>query len=99
MKLEEALKKVREENLTKGELENYHLALSGLLADMKIEVSQLKKEKAMFMVQKEAQESIANRKVSWDATPRGQRLLEMIGNAGATKTMVDSIKSRLYTIY
>lgn len=99
MRLDEALKKVREENLTKTELESYHLALSGLHADMKQEIATLKKEKAIFMSQKDTQESIANRKVLWEATTQGQRLLEMIGHAGATSTMLSSLKSRLYSQY
>lgn len=99
MELAEALKKVREDNLTKTELEGYHLSLSGLLADMKLEVASLKKEKAIFMAGKAQGESIANRKVAWEATKQGQRLLEMIGHVGATKTMLDSLKSRLYSQY
>lgn len=99
MKLEEALQKVREENMTKTELENYHLALSGLLADMKQEIASLKKEKAIFMSRRGQGESVVSRKIDWDATDRGQRLIEMEGKAGATSTMLGSIKSRLYTLY
>ncbi len=99
MKLEEALKKVREENLDKQQLENYHLALSGLLADMKIEVASLEKEKAIFMSRKEAGQSVADRKTEWGGTSQGQRLIEMKGKVSATTTMVGSIKTRLYSIY
>ena len=99
MKLEDALKKVREENLDKQQLENYHLALSGLLADMKLEVASLEKEKAIFMAKKESGQSVADRKIEWGGTQQGQRLIEMKGKASATITMVGSIKTRLYSIY
>ena len=97
--LQDTLKKVREENLDKPQLEHYHLILSNLFGDIKREIASLKKERAMFMAGKDTQESIANRKVSWDATPSGQRLLELEGDASATRIMIDSVKSRLYSIY
>src|ERR1035437_1592144 len=99
MKLEEALIKVREENLSKDQLENYHLALSGLLADMKQEVASLEKLKAMFMARKEAGQSVADTKTQWGGTSEGQRLIEMKGNVSATNTMVGSIKTRLFSVY
>lgn len=100
MKLEEALKKVREENLDKQQLENYHLALSGLLSDMKMEVANLEKEQAIFMAKDFGEKmSVADRKVLWKATEKGQRLIEMKGKVSATTTMVGSIKTRLYSVY
>lgn len=99
MKLEEAILKIREENLSKDMLEKYHLALSSLLYDMKQEVASLEKEKAIFMAKKEAGQSVADRKTEWGGTPSGQRLLEMKGKVSGTSTMVGSIKTRLYSIY
>lgn len=99
MKLEEALKKVREENLSKQQLEEYHLMLSSLYGDMKIEIGGLKKEKAIFISQRTPEDSIASRKSDFEATKSGQRLIEMESYASATKVMLDSIKSRLYSLY
>lgn len=108
LKLDEAFKKIREEDLDKQTLEHYHLALSGLLSDMKIEVATLKKEKALFMHDytrpmtsngKELRISVAQAKIEWESTKSGQRLIEMEGNVSATNTMVGSIKTRLYSIY
>src|ERR1035437_8690772 len=100
MKLDEAiLLKIREENLSKDELEKYHLALSGLLYDMKLEVATLEKAKAIFMAKKEAGQSVADRKTEWGGTQQGQRLIEMKANVSGTSTMVGSIKKRLYSIY
>lgn len=100
MKLEEAIKKIREENLTKDELEKYHLSLSGLLYDMKQEVASLEKAEALFMAKDFGEKmSVADRKVLWKATQQGQRLIEMKANVSSTNTMVGSIKTRLYSIY
>ena len=99
MTLQEALKKVREENLNKQQLEEYHLMLSGLYGDMKIEIGQLKKEKAMFIASRKPEDSIASRKADWEATKSGQRLIEMESYVSATSVMLSSIKSRLYSIY
>ena len=99
MKLEEAILKIREENLSKGDLEMYHLALCSLLYDMKQEVATLEKAKAIFMANKGANQSVADRKTEWGGTPQGQRLIEMKANVSGTSTMVGSIKTRLYSIY
>ena len=99
MKLTEAIKKVREEDLDKEQLEKYHLLLSGLLYDMKQEVATLEKAKAIFMAKKEGNQSVADRKTEWGGTQQGQRLIEMKANVSGTSTMVGSIKTRLYSIY
>lgn len=99
MKLEEAILKIREENLSKDQLEKYHQALSGLLYDMKQEVASLEKEKAIFMAKKEVGQSIADRKAEWGGTQSGQRLIEMKAKVSGTSTMVGSIKTRLYSVY
>ena|ERR1035437_10266548 len=99
MKLQEALTKVREQNLTKQQLEDYHLMLSGLYGEMKIEIGTLKKEKAMFIADRKPEDSIISRKSAFEATKSGQRLIELESYASATSVMLGSIKSRLYSIY
>lgn len=100
MTLTEAIKKVREENLDKDQLEKYHLLLSGLLYDMKQEVASLEKAEAIFMAKDFGKDlSVADRKVFWKSTPQGQRLIEMKANVSSTNTMVGSIKTRLYSVY
>lgn len=99
MNLSEAIKSVREENLTKSQLENYHSQMSLLLAEMQIEASELEKDEAMFLVEREASESVISRKVSWKATQGGQRLIVLKRYISAVKTLLGSIKNRLYLIY
>ena len=99
MKLPELIKAVREDKLDKDMLENYHTELCNLKSELYLELAELKKEKALFMVRREQGESVAGRKESWDATPRGQRKFEIESYISSAKALTDSIKSRLYSIY
>ena len=96
MRLEELILKVKEQNLTKTDLEGYCDQLASLLAQMFLEMSQLEKEEALFMNGKEINQSAISRKISWKATKSGLRLIELKRYANATKTMIDSVKRRLY---
>lgn len=98
MTLIEILKAVKEDNLTKNQLEDYHTALSGLYADLQIEIAGLKKEKALFEAA-DPNQSVAKMKVLWKASPKGQRLIQLEGYARATSTQLRSLKNRLYTTY
>lgn len=99
MKLQEAFKAIREKNLSKDKLEDLHLEISGLLADMIDELASLEKSKAMFMANLENGKSVADRKTAWGATKEGQRLIEMKANVSSTRVMVGSIKTRLFSVY
>lgn len=99
MKLQDAIKAVREENLTKTQLEDYHSQMSLLLAEMQIEASEIEKDEALFLADRNVGESVISRKVSWKATPQGQRLIVLKRYISAVKTLLGSIKNRLYLTY
>jgi|SRR3990167_820429 len=99
MKLEDLIRAVREEGLTKDQLENYRNSLSDLFAQMMLEMASLEKEEALFMNGKGAEVSVAQRKIEWKATPSGQRLIVLKRYQLATKELLNSLKSRLYSIY
>ena len=99
MKLEELIVKIKDDSLNKYQLESYHSELCQLKSQLYLELAELKKEKALFMVRREKEESVASRKEMWDATPRGQRKFEVESYISSTKALTDSIKSRLYSIY
>lgn len=99
MKLLDLIKSVKEEGLQKDQLEKYRDQLSNLFAEMCVEMSEIEKEEAIFMHGKEENESVANRKISWKATQGGQRLIVLKRYCLATKEMLNSLKSRLYSIY
>ncbi len=99
MKLIELIEAVKEKNLDKDQLEGYRDQLSGLFAQMQLEMSELEKLEAIFMHGKSEEESVANRKITWKATPDGQRLITLKRYCLATKEILNSLKSRLYSIY
>jgi hypothetical protein len=99
MTLKDLITAVKEDNLSKDQLESYHSELCNLKSQLYLELADLKKSKALFMVRREQGESIASRKESWDATKEGQRKFEIEAYISSTKALTDSIKSRLYSIY
>lgn len=97
MKLGDLIIAVKEQNLDKDQLEGYRNQLSDLYAHMQIEMAELEKEEAIFMEKTDT--TVARAKVLWKATPSGQRLIVLKRYSLATKEMLNSLKSRLYSIY
>ena len=97
MQLSDILKEVREENLSKGQLENYEQKLAALYAEMMLEIAEKKKAEAMFFLARSSPEvSDVSIKRAWRGTPEGQRLIELEAYVKATAKMLSSIKSRIY---
>lgn len=99
MTLSELILAVKEQNLSKDQLEGYRNQMSDLFAQMMIECADIEKEEALFMNAKSDDQSVAERKIQWKATESGQRLIVLKRYATATKEMLNSLKSRLYSIY
>lgn len=95
--LKEALVKVRDQNLSKTELEFYFDEISILLAHLYEEAADLEKEEAMFLADRIEGESVISKKVSWKATPQGQRLIVVKRWISATKTVLGSVRNRIYS--
>lgn len=99
MTLSELIVAVKEKNLSKDQLEAYRDQMSHLFADMQIEMAELEKEEAMFMDSMSEKDTVAKYKVNWKSTPSGQRLIVLKRYCLATKELLNSLKSRLYSIY
>lgn len=99
MKLIELIQKVKEQNLDKGQLEDYHSQLSSLFAEMMLECAELEKAEAMYLsiTHTTEKDSVALRKICWKATEKGQRLIVLKRYGLATKELLNSLKSRIYT--
>ena len=97
MTLKDLIIAVKEENLDKDQLENYRDNLSNLYAEMQLEMADLEKLEALFMEATDT--SVARAKVLWKATSSGQRLIVLKRYCLATKELLNSLKSRLYSIY
>ena len=97
MELKELIIAVKEKKLDKDQLENYRNEMSQVFADMQMECAELEKEEALFMEKSDT--TVARAKVLWKATPSGQRLIVLKRYCLATKELLNSLKSRLYSIY
>lgn len=95
--LKDLIVSVKEKNLSKDQLEAYRDQLSSLYAEMNMEMADLEKEEALFMEKTDT--TVARAKVIWKATPSGQRLIVLKRYCLATKELLNSLKSRLYSIY
>lgn len=100
MTLAELIISVKEKNLSKDQLEDYRDQMSGLFAQMQMEMAELEKEEALFMNDPDVNDrSVAERKVLWKGRKSGQRLIVLKRYCLATKELLNSLKSRLYSIY
>lgn len=98
MKLLELFKAVKEVNLTKDKLEDYHKELSELYALMHLELGEIKKRKGMYMLPNPELSGVAIMR-KWNATTDGQREIELKSYIKATSTILSSLKSRLFLTY
>ncbi len=99
MTLEDLIVSVKEKNLSKDQLEAYRDQMSHLFAEMQLEMAELEKAEALFMDKKTTEDSVAQMKVFWKATKEGQRLIVLKRYCLATKELLNSLKSRLYSFY
>jgi len=97
--LEQAIKSVKEGNLTKEQIENYFDQMSAVFAMLQLGMADLEKEEALFMNGKKDEQSIADRKREWKATESGLKLIRRKREATATKEMISSLKRRTYSLY
>ena len=100
MKLTDLILAVKEKNLSKEQLENYRSEMSEVYAQMQIEMADLEKDEALFMEGNSNGElTVARLKIMWKATEKGQRLIVLKRYCLATKELLNSLRSRLYSIY
>lgn len=95
--LEQLVLAVKEEKLNKTQLEDYYTAISNLHVDIILARAKEEKLEALYMAGKGQEESVANRRVTFRATESGQRLIELKAQVEVTKTLLASIKSRIYS--
>jgi len=99
MKLQDLILAVKEQNLSKDQLEAYRTDISDIFVKLQMEMADLEKEEALYMNGKSVDESVAQRKITWKATQGGQRLITLKRYGLACKELLNSLKSRLYSIY
>lgn len=97
--LPQVIAKVKQGNLTKTELESLYDMTSVLLAELQVEASELEQDEALFMSIRGQDESVAGVKIRWKATQAGKRLIVVKRYISAVKTLLGSIKNRIYSQY
>lgn len=105
MQLKDLIVSVKEKNLSKDQLEAYRDQMSHLYAEMQMELATLEKMKAIFFEEEGLNLENGKRRTDislkreWNATSQGQREIVLKRYCLATKELLNSLKSRLYSIY
>ena len=97
-KLLDLLKEVKQENLTKTDLERLHKEFTDLHSLLHLEMAELEKKEAMFILEKPEKTAVAT-KNAWRGTVEGQRLIELKHYAEAVSKQLSSLKNQLYDHY
>jgi hypothetical protein len=96
--MKELFEKIKEQNLSKDKLENYHTELTYLYTKLQFELADLEKKEAIFLDSSE-EKTLAGAKRKWDSLTEGQREIELKRMIKSTEKMLSSLKNRLYTTY
>jgi len=96
--IRELAQAVKEQNLSKDKLEDYHTQLSSLSAEMELNLADIEKEEAMYLNDCE-EETRAGADRKWRATEKGQIEITLKRNIKALDKLRSSVKSRLYQSY
>lgn len=100
MELIDLFKAVKEQHLSKGQLEAYEQQLAHLFADMNLEMAEIEKEEAVFFYERTKPDvSDISIKRAWRVTEKGQRQILLKRYLAATSKVLSSIKSRIYQQY
>ena len=97
MTFKELLEAVKDQNLTKEQCDSYRDSLIHLLSDMRREIADLKKKRAMFFLSSEEKSGVA-KTIAWDGTPEGQRLIDLKEWSRAAMSEIEGLKSRIYSL-
>lgn len=99
MTLKDLIVAVKEKNLTKEQIEAYRDDMSNIYAQMQMELADCEKKEAEFMDGLPEGVSVAQWKIKCKNTGFGQRAIVLKRYCLATKELLNSLKSRLYSIY
>ncbi len=99
MNLRDLLLAVKDEKLSKEQIEKYRDEMIHLFTAICLELAEKKKLEALYFVKHmNPQVSDISIKRTWRASPEGQRLLELEAYKTALPKEIDSLKSRVYAL-
>lgn len=98
MKLLDLLQNIKDDTLSREQIEQYRDELAYLYGDMKIECAELKKKESIHYLQtKIPEKSGVTVKHEWRSSEDGRRLLLLEAYVSATAKAIDSLKGRIYS--
>lgn len=96
--LSSLIEAVKEKNLTKSQLEEYHSELTQLFAQIHLELAVLEKAEAMYLSNHAEKTDVAAKR-KWQGLEQGQRLIELKHYSKAVEKLLSSLKNRMYAMY
>ena len=99
MNLQEILTAIKDENLSRGQLENYEMILANLYGEYQMRIAALKKAEALYFYAKEQEHpELPDVKIKrvWRATDDGLELIQRELEVKAIGEMHSSVRSRIY---
>ena len=98
MTLQELIRKVKDKELSKEQLEAYRDDLVNLFAELQFELADIRKAKALFFLEQREKTDIATER-KWQVTKEGLREIELRHYSKACEKIISSTKDRLYRLY
>lgn len=95
MTIQDIIKSIKEENLTKDKLEAYSSMLDILGAELELELGAIEKQEAMFLANCE-EKTRSGATTKWESTEAGQKEIELKRNIRAISKLASSVKTRIY---
>lgn len=98
MKLLEVIKAIQEDKLPVEKLEAYRDSLVNFFAECQLELADIRKKKAIYMIENKADTAVATER-NWQVTKDGQREIDLAHWSKATEKLISSLKNRIYRLY
>lgn len=86
---------IKEQNLTKFDLENYASMLDILSAELELELATVEKEEALFLANSKEKTRNGAERV-FNASELGQKEIELKRNLRAISKLASSVKTRIF---
>ncbi len=96
--LSELLEKVKDEHLSLSLCEKYRDELIHLKTSLHHSIAEYKKKRALFIMNHRPTEqlSVVARKMAWDASNDGLRLIELVGMISGLQGEINALQSKIY---
>lgn len=95
MILQDIIKQIKEENLTKEKLEDYSSMLDILSAELELELAKIEKSEAMFLADC-GEKTRSGATTKWEASELGQKEIFLKRQLRAISKLSSSVKTRIY---